>query len=481
MIKNIVPTPKSVEILDGTHAVPFIVSCDHGEWAEYLNTFSDSIEKLFDKPLAKGDGGIKLSYDSSLAPKSYRFDSRDGVILSASDSEGILYAIATFLQVVAFEGGEMSVERALIEDYPDKDYRSIMVDLSREWHAASTLYKYVDVCFMLKVKYLHLHFIDSQRYTLPSKVFPRVTEGSRFYTYEQLESIRKYATSRGIIIVPEFEVPGHASVLTTKYPDVFANSLGGEDGCCEFVTEEGVVVKAHSVVCAGSEKTHEGVRKFIEELCEMFPESPYIHIGGDEANIKAWRYCSVCKEYMEKHGIEDEYELYSDFVGRVAQMVLDMGKTPIVWEGFPKKGAHRVPKETIVCAWESHYNMAYDLLDAGFKIINGSWKPLYIVPSLKLRWDAKDILDWNVYNWQHWWEHSEARLNPITVEATDRVLGAQLSVWECTFEEEIGRAVENLSALSERIWTVRRLWSFDEFNARAVKTILRISRLIQDV
>ena len=77
-------------------------------------------------------------------------------------------------------------------------------------------------------------------------------------------------------------------------------------------------------------------------------------------------------------------------------------------------------------------------------------------------------------------EHSEARLNPITVEATDRVLGAQLSVWECTFEEEIGRAIENLSALSERTWTVKRLWTFEEFNERAVQTILRICRFIQD-
>lgn len=480
MIKNIIPTPKSVETFDGVIKVPFTISCEYSEWCEYAKTFSDSIEKLFDAPLAKGESGIKLVRDESIAPKSYRLDTREGVVLSASDDEGILYAIATFLQIVKFEEGEMSAERALIEDYPDKDYRSVMVDLSREWHPASTLYKYVDLCFMLKIKYLHLHFIDNQRYTLPSKAFPKVTEDCKSYTYEELLGVRKYAISRGIIIIPEFEVPGHASVLTTKYPEYFANSLGGQDGCCEFVTEEGVTVKATSVVCAGSEKTMEGVKKFIAELCELFPETPYIHIGGDEANIKAWRYCSVCKKYMEENGIEDEYELYSDFVGRVAQMVLDMGKTPIVWEGFPKKGAHRVPKETIVCAWESHYNMAYDLLDAGFKIINGSWKPLYIVPSLKLRWDAKDILDWNVYNWQHWWEHSEARLNPITVEATDRVLGAQLSVWECTFEEEIGRAIENLSALSERTWTVRRLWSFDEFNGRAVQTILRICRFIQD-
>ncbi len=49
-----------------------------------------------------------------------------------------------------------------------------MIDLVREWHSARTIYKYIDVCFMLKIRYLHLHFIDDQRYTLPSKAFPLV-------------------------------------------------------------------------------------------------------------------------------------------------------------------------------------------------------------------------------------------------------------------------------------------------------------------
>ena len=125
--------------------------------------------------------------------------------------------------------------------------------------------------------------------------------------------------------------------------------------------------------------------------------------------------------------------------------------------------------------------MAYDLLEDGFRIINGSWQPLYIVPSYTKRWGIPEIMNWNVYNWQHWWPHSEARLNPINVPPTDRVLGAQLSVWECTFEQEVGRAVENLVALSERTWTVRRLWDDGEFSKRAKPTIQLAARFIQDV
>ena len=184
---------------------------------------------------------------------------------------------------------------------------------------------------------------------------------------------------------------------------------------------------------------------------------------------------------MKKNEIEDVYELYSDFVGRVAQMVLDMGRTPIVWEGFPKKGAHRVPKETIVIAWESYYNYATDLLADGFKIINASWQPLYIVPGLNLTWGHKEILGWSVYGWQHWWPNSAAHLNPINVEPTEQVIGGQLSAWESTYEQEIGTVMRNLAALSERVWNVKRLWDDKTYARRYSGISQKMARLIQDI
>ena len=479
MINNIIPTPKKVELAEGSINIPFSVISERKEWESYTDTLSAAFEKLFDIPLEKAIGGIRLVFDSTLPPKSYRFDSREEVILSASDSEGILYAIATLLQAVTVKNGEMTLEKALIEDYPEKDYRTLMIDLAREWHPAKTVHQYIDLCFILKIKYLHLHFIDDQRYTLPSKAFPHITDGNRYYSYKEIAAMNDHAKTRGVIIVPEFEAPGHAAALNRNYPDVFANQLEGDGG--KVVTENGDVITARNVVCAGSSKTIYGIKVLIEEMCELFPEAPYIHIGGDEANIKAWNYCSVCKAYMKENGIEDEYELYSEFVGRVARIVLDLGKTPIVWEGFPKKGVRHIPKETIVIAWESHYHMAYDLLDAGFKVINGSWQPLYIVPSPNRRWGISEILNWNIYNWQHWWVHSQARLNPINVSPTEQVIGAQLSVWECTFEQEISRTMENLSALSERTWTLERLWDDAQFISRAKPTLMRIARFIQDV
>ena len=187
-----------------------------------------------------------------------------------------------------------------------------------------------------------------------------------------------------------------------------------------------------------------------------------------------------CNTYMRENGIADVSELYSKFVGEMTSYVLELGRTPIVWEGFPKKGHEHIPRETIVVAWESYYHMVYDLLEEGFRVINASWSPLYIVPSFTTRWSPFDILKWNVHRWQHWWPKSEAYLNPITVPDTDRVLGAALCCWEQSFEQEINAVMENIAAVAERTWNVQRRVSDEEYNELYQSQRKTLARIIQD-
>ena len=112
-----------------------------------------------------------------------------------------------------------------------------------------------------------------------------------------------------------------------------------------------------------------------------------------------------------------------------------------------------MPKKTVVVAWESHYQLADELLENGFKIINASWQPTYFVSSLRRRWSPEDLLDWNIYNWQHWWPNSVATKNPIQLEPTEDMLGAQLCSWGLPYELHISRLMENFPAFSERVWS----------------------------
>ena len=137
--------------------------------------------------------------------------------------------------------------------------------------------------FFLKAPYVLLHLIDNVACRIPMKAFGELTHKKYAYSEEDIVSIRRYAAARGLKLIPQFDVPGHARTLVTTYPDVFGNDI--DKGAA---TEVGFTIKTDDVVCAGSEKCREGLRTIFAELVQMFPEPEYIHIGGDEAYIQVW-------------------------------------------------------------------------------------------------------------------------------------------------------------------------------------------------
>lgn len=482
---NLIPAPRRCALInESTHKITPAAYTACEEWVEHIAAFCDTFDRGHGVRLAVGaTGGIELYRDAMLAKGEYRIETAGAARAFASDAEGACYALATIVQLCEVRGGEIFLPEVDVVDSPDKDYRAVMVDLGREWHPFSKLLKYVDLCYFYKVRYLNLHFADNKLYTLPSRAFPRLNEDGKHYTEEEIAYLCKYAAARGIILVPELECPGHAPILNKHYPEVFGDRTEGEGGIMR--NESGEIIDNSALICAGRESAVEGVKTLIDEICELFHEAPYIHIGGDEANISLWELCADCREYMKKNGIKDVYGLYSDYVARIARHVLLRGKTPIVWEGFPEEGADRIPKETVVISWENHYQTTHQLLAEGFRIINSAWKPMYIVPVMitqtpPFNWGQREIFDWSVYNWQHWWEKSVATENPITVEPTEQVIGAMMCAWEMTFEQEIGQVMAHLAAMSERTWSTEYRRDFLAFRDAFRHCYDICARIIQD-
>lgn len=465
MILPVIPEVKQYTVGEGEAVCARAVSTAVPDFQMYVDTFREAFEKIHGCSMENAPGGVMLLFDPAVRPDGYRIETDAGIKLYASAEEGANYALVTALHLLTPRGSTVYMPKVTIEDYPDKGYRALMLDLARGWHPARTVYKYIDLCYLLKIRYIQLHFGDDQSYTLPSAAYPKLATPERSYTLDEVKSFVEYAKARGVIAFPEIDIPGHASAFLRAYPEIFRDTIdAGKSG--------------GNIICAGSRETEKAVSVLIDELCGLFPEAPYIHIGGDEAMIAAWQNCAVCRQYMKEHGIEDEYELYSDFVGRVSRMVLEKGKTPIVWEGFPKKGAHRIPKETVVIVWESYYHQAYELLTEGFRIINGAWKPLYITPERK--WTPKEIMAWNVHTWENWNLKSEAALNPIRVQPTEQLLGAMLGVWEGTFDFEFGFTMENLAAVSERTWSVKRIRTDEEYGKKQYRYLGKAAKLVID-
>ena len=468
----IIPTPK--ELLSDTEALVYVpvtpeIVCTADILLPAAQALADYAARLHGVELTFGKGGVSLTLDESLAEGEYRLEiTEQGARAFASEPIGAHYAVASILQLMRVEEG-VTLPLLSIADRPECSYRALMVDLARKWHEFSTLFEYVDLCYFYKVRFLHLHFIDTQSYTLPSEKFPKMPTEGRHYTREQIAELNAYAYSRGIELIPELEVPGHAAAMVNAYPELFANSMDSENVVDTYALFNNT--GKNNVICVGRPDIMDTLRVLAEEVIEMFPNSRYLHIGGDEAKIADWEHCHECKKYMSEHGLSGVKALYTDFIKRMTDMVLELGRTPIVWEGFPREGAEQISRKVVVTAWESYYHLADELVDEGFNIINASWEPLYIVPEghrvvKSGRWTPEEVLEWNIYTWKNWNKKTVAHLNPIHLQPTKQVMGGQLCSWENTYEGDIRAIRENLAALSERTWSVRRLVEDDEFRAR---------------
>ena len=475
---NIIPAPKKIDIHNGVFSFNAVFTNDE-ELQNQLKSLCYFAKKLHNTELEIKEGGLVLVKDTSLAHGEYKLTvNENGATLEASDNDGFTYGCATVIQAAEAEGANLTLPCLEICDKPDCDYRALMIDLARKWHPFHTLIRYTDLCYLYKIKFLHLHFTDSPIYSLPSEKFPKIPTLEKHYTREQITELNEYARERNIEIIPEFDVPGHARPIVTAYPELFANIPTGVEDDEEFALFFADIKQ--NVICVGKEGVMDSLKVMAKEIADMFPYSRYLHIGGDEANIGEWKNCRVCQEYMEKHGIDGPRPLYTHFIKNMTDIVLELGKTPIVWEGFPREGSEEISRDVIVTAWESYYHLAPELIEEGFNITNSSWEPLYCVPKGATqvlpegRWYPDEVLDWNIYTWKNWNKKTAAYEKPIVVEPTSQVLGATFCAWEDDYDGEIQPVKENLAAMSEKTWNVNSTVSKEEF-AFSLKKLLTMA------
>ena len=427
-----------------TVILPAFIECEKAKWKEFSKSFMDLAKKIHGIEFGFGKGGIRLIQDKSVGKSGYRLNVEKCADLFLCDIDGLNYGFSTLMQLLCKTNGGIKLPTLKVEDFPETKYRGIMVDLARKWHAVDEILFYIDLCYLCKINYLQLHFTDDQSYTLPSAVLPKLSTEGRHYTFKEIERIVCYARGKNVNIVPEIDMPGHFKSAIDSYPELFANDY-----------EKDEHTQTDNIACIGNPETFKWLDKLIFELCQLFPYSKYIHVGGDEANRQIWGKCVNCSKFMLENNIPDTYGLYSLFISKTTEMVLKNKRTPIVWEGFPRSGAGQIFKKVIVMAWESCYNPAPDLVEEGFEIINCSWMPLYLVDwKNKPDWGFKEILKWNIYNWQHFLPISIATEKPINIAPTEKVIGAQVCTWEADFAFESGHIVEFAAALTERTWTI---------------------------
>ncbi|WP_245999654.1 beta-N-acetylhexosaminidase [Paraflavitalea soli] len=332
---------------------------------DYLHIHKIQPILTWGKQTEGGTHGISLQMDSLTVPQPEGYHlqiSKEHIELIGHDMAGIIHGIQSLRQLAQSSAGKgLVVPGGSITDYPRFAYRSMALDVSRHLFPIAFIKKYIDLLSLYKFNTFHWHLTDDQGWRIEIKQYPRLQSEAAwrkqtlighkketphrfdgipyggYYTQEEIKEVVRYATQRGITIIPEIEMPGHALAALKAYP-----ALGCTGGPYETATFWGVF---DDVFCAGNDSTFVFLQQVLDEVMQLFP-SHYIHIGGDECPKTRWNVCPKCQQRMKAHALKDEHDLQSYFIQRIEKYLNSKGRDIIGWDEILEGGL--APNATVM-------------------------------------------------------------------------------------------------------------------------------------
>lgn len=386
------------------------------------------------------------------------------ITLSAAHDAGLRHATTTLLHLVC-DAQRDRIPALRIEDAPRLAWRGLMIDSARHYQSPEHLRRIVDAMALHKLNVLHWHLTDDQAWRLEIKKYPRLTEVGAwrvpagaarraidpatgkapvyggFYTQQTARELVAYAAARGIMVVPEIEMPGHASAAIAAYPE-----LGAQPGVVSVVPGDwGVYPNAFSLEPA----TFAFLEDVLREVIALFP-APYLHVGGDEVEADQWKASRAGRELAAKLGSDEGMALQASFTERIAAFVEKNDRRLVGWDEILTPGLAR---NAVVMSWRG-VEGALKAAEQGHETILSPWPTLYFdnrqsvapdEPPGRIRLvSLRDVYDFD----------------PVPAEMSEdarrRVLGLQGNVWVEHIRTEARvdhMAFPRALAVAERSWS----------------------------
>ena len=189
----------------------------------------------------------------------------DGIVITASGRRGAIWARQTLGQLAKLGGGRVPCCR--IVDGPKFPWRGFMPDCGRNYIELEHVKGMIDAMSANKMNLFHWHLTEYYGWRLESKRYPQLQRENafylrhvgKFYTQDEFREIVDYAWERGVTVMPEFDVPGHALAFRRAFGFKTMRDDGVRERLCDL----------------------------IGELCSLVPaeKMPFVHLGTDEARL----------------------------------------------------------------------------------------------------------------------------------------------------------------------------------------------------
>ena len=457
----LIPKPVQLKQNNGvfklSKATSIVIQYQHKSLADLLKDYILSVAdiEVQIKKASNSKSTIDLQIDDSLEDEAYAVTStEEEVQIIGGSTIGLLHGIQTFRQILLQQSNPKYFPILSIKDEPKFPWRGMLLDCSRHFMEKDFVKRYIDLLALYKMNVLHWHITEDQGWRIEIKQFPKLTEVGAwrndpvkgryggYYTQADIKEIIAYASERGITVVPEIELPGHAQSALAAYPQYSCTG-----GPFEVETEWGVFKE---IYCAGNDSTFWFLENILDEVFHLFP-SKYIHIGGDEVPKFRWEHCSKCQNRIKAEGLHDEHELQSYFIQRIQSYLLANGRILIGWDEILEGG---LAENAIVQSWRG-FDGAKQAVQHGNQAIVSPTSHAYFDYGLN------DIDLEKVYSF-----------NPIpgglSEEEQRLILGGECNMWsERAPQEKVDSKVfPRILAMSEVLWSQPTNRLFSEFKSR---------------
>ena len=292
--EHILPTPQQLKATEGLLTIPAgsaVTVAGLKNSPALVNFFKEfGVTNVSFVEIGNG-GNVRVKMVSSI-PGAYNHELADyqneaytlkvsasGIEITAVTEIGVIRAAQTLTQLAeGYDGTGLHLEYVDVTDWPAFKLRGYMHDVGRSFIAFEELKKQVELLSRFKINTFHWHLTENLGWRFEVKAFPHLTDAKnmtrqegKFYTQEQCRELVAFAAERGVTIIPEIDIPGHSAAFT--------KALGYD---------------------MQSPQGKEALKKIFKEVVEVFNQSPYIHIGGDEVATTEG-YLNEMIDYVKKN------------------------------------------------------------------------------------------------------------------------------------------------------------------------------------
>jgi hexosaminidase len=418
-------------------------------------------------------GKIELYEDES-----YLLDiTANKITINATTDVGALHGLETLLQLLQNNSKSFYFPTSKISDFPRFTWRGLMIDGARHFMPVDVIKRNLDGMAAVKMNVFHWHLVDDQGWRIEMKKHPKLIQmasDGNYYTQEEIKSVVKYASDRGILVVPEIDVPGHGTAILTAYPEIGSKVVNlhlnsGEKG------QQLTQIQSYSLernagifsptLDPSNPKTYELLSSIFDEVCPLFP-GKFFHIGGDENEGKDWDSNPKIQEFKKKHNLANNHELQTYFTMQLIPMLKKHNKELMGWEEIMTKN---MSKDAIIHSWKGvneGQTAGQSLVEAvkgGYKTVLSNGYYIDLVYGLE----------------DHYTVDPMPKNMTLTDEEKARILGGEAPMWtELATPATIdSRIWPRTAAIAERLWSNESVTDINSLRKRLKTVSFRLEEL----